>query len=868
MNPLLAEFVKEARDLLEQATEDLLLLERDPESAEVLNRIFRSVHTVKGASGLFESAAPLTGVAHAAEDLLDAAREQEVRIDATHVDLLLQALDLLARWIDVLERTGELPTDAEERGGELAGSLRVARGEESADAAPEAGAAVGFEPAWLSRIGEQARMELYHRAIRRGLSLVAVRYRPDPECFYRGDDPLLTVRQVPHLVALDITGREAWPALDELDPYRCELDLLLLSYAPPEELEHLLRYVGSECVLGVFPPIHLALPAGSPLEVPAESTSAAERCLDAADWPGLRSELERLSAGVDAGSHYASALRWCALVLDTPEPPPDPLRLLLGVAGSGETPQWRALAPLAAGRRPDAAAPLVVAPREREAALAIVEAQLRVLEIPHDGERWEGLLRGVYGTLRNLLDYLARDEDLEALEEALERALELRNADPLRDGLGRLLGALRQEDGARDDGTRDDGARDDGTGGKTDAAGGKAPPKALRIDQARIDRLMELIGEAVVAKNGLPFLARRAETLFGARELAREIKDHYGVIHRIVQEMQESIMQVRMLPVSQVFQRLPRLVRDLSRKQGKQIALHLEGEETEADKNILEQLSEPMIHLIRNAVDHGIEPPAERAAAGKPEEGMIALRASHEGESVTITIEDDGHGIDPERIKLKALARGLASEAELAAMPDQEAIRLIFHPGLSTAEQVSDISGRGVGMDVVRATIEGLGGRVELGSEPGRGTRIRLDLPMSMAVTRVLASRVGGQLFGIPMEQVQETVRVPPAAITRIKARDAFVLRDHIVPLVRLRALLKLPVAEADDDGRGLAVVVMQVAGEALGVVVDDLDESVEIILRPLEGVIAGIGGYSGTALLGDGRVMLVLNLEELLSCH
>jgi two-component system chemotaxis sensor kinase CheA len=389
-------------------------------------------------------------------------------------------------------------------------------------------------------------------------------------------------------------------------------------------------------------------------------------------------------------------------------------------------------------------------------------------------------------------------------------------------------------------------------------------PKTLKVDQEKIDLLMGLIGEMVVAKNSLPYLAVRAEAQYGVRELAREIKSQYAVINRIAEEMQDAIMQVRMMPVSFIFQRFPRLVRDTSRKLGKEVNLFLEGETTEVDKNIVEALADPLIHIVRNSLDHGIEMPEVRRAQGKPEAGRLTIRASQESDRVYIDISDDGKGIDPKVIKDKAYEKGLIDEATLERLTDQEALNLVFAAGFSTVEVISDLSGRGVGMDVVRNAVEKVNGTVTLDSEVGKGTRIRLSLPLSMAVTNVILIESNNQVFGVPMDMVVETVRVPRSAIHTIKRRLTTVLRGRIVPLVALNDLLALDAEQLANVDDMLATLVVRINDEHVGILVDDFRETVDIILKPMVGIIGGLGGYAGSALLGDGSVLMVLNPKEL----
>jgi two-component system chemotaxis sensor kinase CheA len=393
----------------------------------------------------------------------------------------------------------------------------------------------------------------------------------------------------------------------------------------------------------------------------------------------------------------------------------------------------------------------------------------------------------------------------------------------------------------------------------------QAGPRSLKVDQAKIDRLMNLIGELVVEKNALPYLAQRAEAQYGVRELSREIKGQYSVINRIADEMQDAIMQVRMMAVSTVFQRFPRLVRDISHKLGKEVELVLEGEQTEADKNVIEALGDPLIHIVRNSLDHGLEPPEVRLAAGKPAIGKLTIRAAQEADRVTIEIVDDGKGIDPAEIKQKAYEKGIIDEATLERIGDREAINLIFAAGLSTASVVSDLSGRGVGMDVVRSAVEKINGTVLLESILGQGTTIRISLPLSMAVTQVMIVESDQQFFGVPMDHVVETVRIPRSAIRRIKHSQTAVLRGRIVPLKSLNALLgiaAIPRANSDDE---LAVLLVQAGNTELGLLVDGFQETIGVIQKPLNGFLSGLSAYSGSALMGDGSVLMILNIRELI---
>ena len=391
------------------------------------------------------------------------------------------------------------------------------------------------------------------------------------------------------------------------------------------------------------------------------------------------------------------------------------------------------------------------------------------------------------------------------------------------------------------------------------------PSRSLKVDQAKIDRLMNLIGEIIVAKNALPYLATRAESVFGNRELAREIKAQHAVINRISEEMQDAIMQVRMLPVSFVFQRFPRLVRDTARALDKDVSLVLEGEETEADKNVIESIADPLIHIVRNSLDHGFESPDERVASGKPAAGTLVIRARQESDRVLIEVVDDGKGIDPVVIRRKALEKGVADAATLERMSDAAAVNLVFAAGFSTRDVVSDLSGRGVGMDVVRTEVEKIGGTVSLESTVGVGTRMRLSLPLSMAVTNVMMIESDGQVFGVPMDSVLETVRVPRDDIRVIKTTMTTSLRGSVVPLRSVNSMLAIASPPRTNDHDEYAALVVRAGQESVGLLVDEFRGTTDVILKPMAGVLAGLGTYAGSALMGDGSVLMILDVNGML---
>jgi two-component system, chemotaxis family, sensor kinase CheA len=379
----------------------------------------------------------------------------------------------------------------------------------------------------------------------------------------------------------------------------------------------------------------------------------------------------------------------------------------------------------------------------------------------------------------------------------------------------------------------------------------------VRVDFAKLDHLLNLVGELIVHRTKLNELARQiADVVPGA---GPELLEAVHQVAAVSTQLQETIMDVRMLPIRHVFERFPRLVRDLARQGGKQVELVLQGEDTRVDKAVIDELGEPLVHLIRNAVDHGIEAPGVRAARGKPATGTILLSATQESSQVVITLVDDGGGIDAAGVRRRAIERGIVREDE--ALSDREAIQLIFTEGFSTARTVTDVSGRGVGLDVVVRSMEQLNGLIEAETIPGAGTKFTLQLPLTLAIITVLMVEVGGAVYALPSGAVVESLRYPRSEVTRINGRDTLRVRDRIVPLLHLAELFG---TEAPGGEEVYAVIVGR-GEKRLGLTVDRLRGQQDVVIKALDPVVAeAVVGIAGATILGDGRVVLILDVASL----
>ena len=393
--------------------------------------------------------------------------------------------------------------------------------------------------------------------------------------------------------------------------------------------------------------------------------------------------------------------------------------------------------------------------------------------------------------------------------------------------------------------------------------GGASMDQTIRVEVKRLDNLMNLIGELVLGKNRLLKIYDDVEERYDGEKFIEELNIVVNSLSIVTTDIQLAVMKTRMQPVAKVFNKFPRVVRDLSRDLGKQIELELEGEETELDKSIVEEIGDPIMHMIRNSCDHGIESAEARIAAGKPEKGTVNLRAYNEGNHIVIEIEDDGKGLDPDALKAKSIEKGIISEKEADTMSDKEAFGLIFKPGFSTAAQVTNVSGRGVGMDVVKTNIEKLNGIIEVDSELGKGTVIKLKIPLTLAIIQSLLVKTQEELYAIPLASVLETVRVAIDDIYTIEGKNVLRLRDEVLSLVRLSDLFGVKqVLENSDQAY---VVVVGAASSKLGIIVDTLIGQEEVVIKSMGYYLQNITGIAGSSIRGDGKVTLIVDVGTMM---
>ena len=395
------------------------------------------------------------------------------------------------------------------------------------------------------------------------------------------------------------------------------------------------------------------------------------------------------------------------------------------------------------------------------------------------------------------------------------------------------------------------------------SGGGASMDQTIRVEVKRLDHLMNLIGELVLGKNRLLKIYDDVEERYEGEKFLEELNQVVSQLSIITTDVQLAVMKTRMQPIAKVFNKFPRVIRDLSRELGKQIELEITGEETELDKSIVEEIGDPIMHMIRNSCDHGIEDPATRAASGKPEKGTVQLKAYNEGNHIVVEITDDGKGLDPNMLKAKAIEKNLITEREADQMTDKEAYALIFKPGFSTAAKITNVSGRGVGMDVVKTNIEKLNGIIEIDSELGKGSSFKLKIPLTLAIIQSLLVGTQEEFYAIPLASVLETVRVPIDDIYTIEGKNVLRLRDEVLSLVRLSDVFG--VKQVLESGDQTYVVVIGVAESKLGIIVDTLVGQEEIVIKSMGDYLQNIQGIAGATIRGDGRVTLIIDVGAMM---
>jgi two-component system chemotaxis sensor kinase CheA len=948
------QFYIEAKEILEKATEDVLRAEAEPENTELLNSIFRGIHTIKGSAGGFELG-EISEFTHYLESLLDRLRKREIELSPDIVDLILNGIDHIGKMIEQAEagRKPEIDYDLVEKFKSFAGKKvdkEISREKPAKkEPLPE-----------ISSVKEEVPSEIKEHLkdyLKKGYKIykVVVKYSTDE--FINGYDPLVFLKNLKgNTVFYQAITEEKVPSLSEFDPLSLylqpvvyiatemsvseieeltfdeslidvvELDALeetpalpfeqidaesikefmidaeeiaetleknILSYEKERSVEalnaifraiHNLKgdaaYIGLKVLAQFCHKLETLLEKLRRGKIEASSTIVdillkgvdivrqTIECLKTqkSEYPSHFKEVEVLLERILSGEEVSPEEVQVAKVL----PSEDVLQVffdqisqfkeILGlytIRGLKEENLKIILRTLRSLKASASYIKLFSLCQLVENALSLYEEKkLELFEKELKGiEAFiEGLLSGGVKKLGEILI-----EDKKIIEKDLQDALSKQKK------LGEILvdeGKIKKEE--LDEALQKQRLMEKGAQLRPKIVSKGEEIKTMRVEERKIDALTNLIGELVVVRNTYEYLLNSLSNLPQIdRQIFRAFKDNFYQLTRLSYNLQESVMSLRMIPIKNVFQRFHRVVRDIARKEGKKIRLITEGEETEIDKKVADMLADPLIHLVRNACDHGIETSEERKAKGKPEEGTVLLNASQEGSNIVIKVIDDGRGIDRKRLFEKAKERGFSFDSP----DDPGLLNVIFMPGFSTKDKATDISGRGVGMDVVKTTVESLGGKVYLQSEEGWGTELTLIIPTSIGITSALLIEDGGKTFAIPIDYVLETLKVSASEVRRIHDRIGIYYRGTVLPCEKLFNLLyqkertcKLKSNRVSE----VPIIVLKIRTGNFGILVDKLLRKTEIAIKPVPEVLSGIDIVSGVSIMGDGKVVLVLNPEKL----
>ncbi len=865
---LIEDFVSETHEQLEELEQHMVGMATAGDDPDLLNAVFRSVHTIKGAAE-YVGVPGIASLSHRLESLLDALRRIPGAADPLLVETLIAARDRIAELVRDLSEAG-----AEQRGIEdILEQIDAAAARCKAAALPPADP----DPARDGEAGSDAKAEVYAEEydaelfsifleqLREGLDALKIAAadlgRPEsaPEAVNRSLDTLAALSGSSNYMGYDRAIRIYDRLTEELRRFAEQL-----ARGGSPDGDRFVRELVEEGIRQVhelFPKLGPSTGPGMAASEPEPRGGEAEKEEPyAAPEPGdageagenplfsrLESAFDEMTRDFGRGAPAGEAGSFTAeLFSDAAEPASGGTAPGPGAEKAG----FDALfTPAAAPDGPTSTGEPMPDSETGHGAATPVEAPVPPEPLPVSAPKTEAAVEAPPAA-----PAAGASEEAVEEEELAEKALPF---------------------------VEDPGRRSPKSLGRrsTDKFAEKMLKQSVRVDAKKIDVLINQVGELVVNRayfsqlyHEMKQLQQHLQSSVGldqkdlkqVKAFTFRLSEATVALGRAANELQEGVMRIRMLPIAQLFNRYPRLVHDLVKGSEKKVHLEIHGEETELDKMIIEEISDPMIHIIRNAVDHGIETAAGRLAAGKPETGTIKLEAYHESNHVVVEISDDGRGIDIERIKATALEKDLYSKEELDRMTSREITSLVLRPGFSTASRVTHTSGRGVGMDVVKKNIEKLNGTLEVESDFGIGTRIRLKIPLTLAIIPALLVEVSGDLFTIPLSTVDETIRVDEDELTTIEGVEVLQFREGTLPIVRLTDVFNMP--EQDPSRRRHFVVVVSSGMKQMGIIVDRLIGQEEVVIKPLEDYLQENSGFSGATILGDGRISLILDIYELIT--
>lgn len=897
MNPLLEQFLLEARENLAFIDQNIENIGGD--DPELLNSVFRAAHTLKGGSGIvgFDSVKRIT---HHAEDLLDMLRSGKLEFRPVMVESLFNAFDEVVNLVEAAEECGDIVEADESRIDQIAEELsglmgktievqtwscpfRLARDVERVINIPMP----FLRQFWQTIVFKAGEIDEEFCAKEQ---LYAIVLDLDESCMVYGNDPLYTLSLLGdkvlgiHSCMNENAAKALLSGFDDSDGLLLRLSMTAFVYATYEEISDAMFNFVDELT---FVPLDIVTllqinegESGHVLDVLKELSTECSSAIDSLNRFAISEKINNTLPLIGRDTLQSTQLRRLDEVLNTiRDTDLGSLKSFFAQLPQGNVYVYNALndnvPAVEAVNVPDAVCePMVINEVERIQLKAILMQQLQTLEMVDDDAAKERVLSILENNLKPyicdmpssfdskeaLMEWLRCEisgEQKEAVQEpvavpeiAVVETPIVIAAEPEVKSYSQPVEVVSEVMPVASSAVERADLDNQVSGSKKGVIG-----KTVKVDQESIDHLMNVVGELLVAKNSLPYLADGVHKMTG-EGIKRAIMEKYTFINRLAEQLQDLIMSMRMLPISYVFDRYPKLVRDISKNMNKKVTLSMDGGETKLDKNMIEMLADPMIHIMRNSLDHGIEMPDVRIQKGKNPEGHITLNAYAQSDKIIIEIRDDGAGINIDRVVQKVLEKELLTLEQVEAMNDDEKAALVMLPGLSTAETISEYSGRGVGMDVVRKSIEGFGGTIRIKTIPNQGTTIYLSIPVSLAVTSLLHVTMSGVHYGFPMDSVSETVKIESTQIEYLQNEPFIYLRGEVIPLLFAKNMLD----EEALKNKALPVVVLSIKGNLLAVVVNELLGQLDVVQKPLEGIMEGHPIFSGTALLGNGQIIMAID--------
>ena len=893
MDPLLEQFLSEARENL--AFIDQNIGDIGSDDPELLNSVFRAAHTLKGGSGIvgFESVKNIT---HHAEDLLDLLRAGKIDFKESMIEALYNAFDEVVNLVEAAEETGDI-VDADED--TVAAIVLELSNEMGKDVEGEAEWSLPFSlvsdpndiinlPMLTLRDVETIQLPFSNPEINEEFcskeQLYAVVFDVDDSCMVYGNDPIYTLSLLGDKVTgvfscmSDENAKSVLSGTEDEEGLLLKSSLVAFIHATYEEIEEsLFNFIDELTFLPLDVNSLLSITRGDTgLQIDSlkELSSVAEDFDLATIKEEVKSSMELVGVGTIQHAKLERFLDIVGLINDSET---SSLKDFFQTLYVGE-----AYTPSSENSEIETEVKAAETPVEQSSSLAINPEIASTIENIYAQQRkalpysqTEDDINRIITTLEKIRKFVpdmpefnskndveiflnadtpatpseevVKEEVVKVVEKVVETKKEVK-VDTIKEVVPVVSSIAKENNTPVVQNVLDDK--------KVTVEDKKAVVgKTVKIDQESIDSLMNVVGELLVAKNSLPYLA---DNVVGMphEQIKREIMDKYIFINRLSEQLQDLIMGMRMLPISYVFDRYPKLVRDIAKTLGKKVKLDMNGGETKLDKNMIEMLADPMIHIMRNSLDHGVETPDVREQKGKNPQGSVSLNAYSQSDRIIIEIKDDGAGINVDKVASKVIEKGLMTVEQIDLLNDKEMAELVLLPGLSTADSITEFSGRGVGMDVVKKSIEGFGGSIGITTKANQGTVITLAIPMSLAVTSLLHIQMNSIHYGIPMDSVSETVKLERSEIEYLHNEPFIYIRGDVIPLLFIKSMLN----EEDMEDKPLSIVVLNIKDNLLAVVVNDFLGQLDVVQKPLVGIMEGHPLFSGTALLGNGQIIMAID--------